>query len=500
MAPLLSTLRALSLLSLVVFGNAYPKSLENRQTASGSTRIGCYTDNTGNQQALSGTSYGDDALTVDKCAAFCKRYKLFGLEYGRECWCGDSVASPNTEVGDGDCCFQCSGDATETCGAGNRLDVYQNGDYSPRRPATLPAPEAPYVGCFANDGDPHPLPSKVISQDNMTAAVCASNCAGYKYFGTEYGRECYCGNASPTSQVAESECSLPCAGNDDEPCGAASRLSLYGAVGTYEYHGCHTDIASDRALTGKVLYNSGMTLQLCAGFCSEYAYFGLEYSTQCFCGATLTASSTEVAQMECGMACSGDAFQSCGDGNRVSVFHDHGKQNATAGNKAVVGAFGYSSCWVDQGEARSLTGDTYRSDNMTVESCAAFCAGFDYFGVEYTTECYCGNYLQNGAAPEADCDGTVGQRECECECFHIDVIPNKYSLGNNIVISRVELDHVRVGNRNACFTTLLWPWLGVWFCGRFWISGGRLAGYVGVVLLRRVLWERKESGVTIASC
>ncbi|KAI1079335.1 WSC-domain-containing protein [Whalleya microplaca] len=406
MAGFLSGLRAMSLLCLLATSSAYPNSLEARQAAS--TRLGCFTDNTNGQRALGADSFGDDAMTVEKCSTFCRRYKLFGLEYGRECWCGDTREHSSTQVSDGDCLFSCSGNPDQKCGAGNRLDVYSNSAYSPRKPAVIPG--NPYVGCFVDDGNPRPLPDKIISQGNMTAETCAQNCAGYNYFGNEYGRECYCGDNLPPNQAPETDCSLPCAGNNDEICGAGSRLSVYGVyggLGNYVYQGCHTDSGSAHSLTGRILYDSNMTLQLCASFCSGYGWFGVEYSSQCFCGTSLSPSAGEAAHTECNMPCAGNANQVCGGADRISIYYDPARANVTVSNRPRVAGFEYTSCWVDRGENRALSADTYRSDEMTIESCAAFCAAYPYFGVELATECYCGNILANSPAPESDCQGTL---------------------------------------------------------------------------------------------
>ncbi|KAF6764564.1 WSC domain-containing protein [Ephemerocybe angulata] len=69
---------------------------------------------------------------AERCTALCAShgYGLAGLEYGTECWCdnylpyGDRM--PNT-----DCSFACPGDASELCGAGNRMVIYQNSAATP---------------------------------------------------------------------------------------------------------------------------------------------------------------------------------------------------------------------------------------------------------------------------------------------------------------------------------------------------------------------------------
>ena len=59
--------------------------------------------------------------------------------------------------------------------------------------------------------------------------------------------------------------------------------------------------------------------------------------------------------------------------------------------------------------ARALTSSSYTSGTaMTEESCIAFCGGKGaaYAGLEYASECYCGNTLDStaSAAPASDCN------------------------------------------------------------------------------------------------
>lgn len=42
----------------------------------------------------------------------------------------------------------------------------------------------------------------------------------------------------------------------------------------------------------------------------------------------------------------------------------------------------YVGCFVDT-EVRALDGPTTASDDMTIAACAAFCEGYQYFGVQY---------------------------------------------------------------------------------------------------------------------
>jgi hypothetical protein len=61
------------------------QSLHPRATApvQGYDYVGCYTDNVGGR-TFSAKDTAHDAMTIEKCAAFCSGYTWFGLEYGRE--------------------------------------------------------------------------------------------------------------------------------------------------------------------------------------------------------------------------------------------------------------------------------------------------------------------------------------------------------------------------------------------------------------------------------
>jgi hypothetical protein len=393
------------LLALAAAARAVPFTSKEARTTAPFTREGCYADNNAGQRLLNGASYADDSMTVEHCAAFCAKYQYFGVEYGRECYCGNTLAS--SPVSDSDCSFACAGDSAETCGAGNRLDGYINNAYVAPKVATL---SAPYLGCFVDPPQgARTLPDDLLGADNMTAQVCAQHCAAYSYFGVEYGRECWCGNSPPQIPAPASDCSMTCAGDDTQLCGAGNRINVWGSplpspatVGDYDYVGCFTDDGTARSLAGSVTYDPAMTLDKCAAACSLYNYFGVEYGTQCYCGTELAATAQQVPQAECSLRCGGDYGNVCGDADRLNVFVARDCRPEPE-NLPTVAGFAYQSCWTDDVNARSLAGNVLRADDMTVEKCAAFCQGSQYFGVEYARECYCGDALGGAAAPEAQC-------------------------------------------------------------------------------------------------
>jgi hypothetical protein len=170
-------------------------------------------------------------MTYASCAAFCSGYNYFGVEYGSECYCGDSFTNPTDTVPETDCSLACSGDATEICGAGNRMNLFKSitQHTGPSNPSIA---GYTYASCHTDNVGDRVLDAKYLFDNSMTVETCATFCAGYTYFGTEYGTECYCGNtfAFPSSVVSEGDCSFLCPGNSNEFCGAGNRLSLYQAV------------------------------------------------------------------------------------------------------------------------------------------------------------------------------------------------------------------------------------------------------------------------------
>lgn len=95
----------------------------------------CWTDlENGAGRTLFGDSVFNDNMTQEACGAYCSgltspsgtQYVYFGLEYGRECYCGNQIASGATLApgGESDCNTPCSGDDNEDCGAGNRINIW----------------------------------------------------------------------------------------------------------------------------------------------------------------------------------------------------------------------------------------------------------------------------------------------------------------------------------------------------------------------------------------
>lgn len=118
-----------------------------------------------------------------------------------------------------DCSMACRGNATEACGAGNRLQLYANNSTisavtssasgtvstssvtatlvssaipSSTDPITIQSlPGWSYIGCYTEATNGRALSGSInpISGNKNSIENCAAACVGYTYFGTEYGGE-----------------------------------------------------------------------------------------------------------------------------------------------------------------------------------------------------------------------------------------------------------------------------------------------------------------------
>ncbi|KAF8129080.1 copper radical oxidase-like protein [Boletus edulis] len=308
-------------------------------------------------------------------------------------------------------------------------------------------------GCWTDNVGSRTLSSaSYANATNMTVESCINFCStganSYVYAGVEYADECYCGNSftSGATNVSLSECNMPCSGNSAELCGAGNRLNVYwsGAqppsgpvtvqnVGNWTSLGCYNDSTANRALSYAATVTGSVTVESCTTACynAGYSLAGVEYSTQCFCGPSLNYGSAQTPLTDCDMTCAGNSSEYCGGPDRLDVYNytqplgTTGSGGSTGGGGNGVPSpvrtglpknFTYAACYVDNANGRIL-GNENDNSSTTVESCIAYCSSsnFTLAGVEYSTQCFCGNELVDGAvkAPDSDCNMACGGNSAE---------------------------------------------------------------------------------------
>lgn len=163
-------------------------------------------------------------MTTEKCSDFCDGYRLFGVEYGSECYCGTFLGSESYQVPESACSEPCGGNVTQTCGGSNLLSVY-------RTNFTTQVPRQDYasLGCYSEPPDSRAL-DRVLSSPKMTTNKCLVICSyrSFAYAGLEFGSECWCGDVlNPDAAPSPDSCDMPCAGNESDTCGGRGALTLY---------------------------------------------------------------------------------------------------------------------------------------------------------------------------------------------------------------------------------------------------------------------------------
>ena len=275
----------------------------------------------------------------------------------------------------------CNGNATEYCGGGNRLNVYQVGTTAGAATSAAPpvggaggstAIDQPtkttalgasttspvtaatglpqgwsYKGCYidnANGG--RILANTQPDNKQLTVESCSTACqkAGYKVAGMEYSTQCFCGNAiiqggAPAS--SDNDCGMTCGGNANEKCGGPNRMSIYsndtlvvmappvpqktGLPGSWTYAGCLSEGTNGRVFKYQLILPDTNDAQNCLSQCSKFGFpaGGMEYGQECYCGDlsdVTAAGATLKPETDCQTACPGDARYLCGGGNRMSYY------------------------------------------------------------------------------------------------------------------------------------------------------------------------------------
>ncbi|KAM3512081.1 hypothetical protein MY11210_004278 [Beauveria gryllotalpidicola] len=337
---------------------------------------GCFLENNPGRQ-LQTQLYGDDNNTNAMCIAACadKKYTYCGTQYHRECWAGNYI--PVKQVDDRNCNFDCSGDLNQICGGNgdgtaSYISLFVDSKSKDTGPSIGPSVNPGVdgynsIGCYTEATASRALPNGAAT-DKKTVKSCVDACkaGSYIYAGLEYGGECWCGNAFAAGAVVAplSDCNMLCNDNGTEYCGAGSRLNVY------QLGGGNSSVSSANGSKTGTLFTAASSADGNGTGSVLTAVTGTTATTTAITTSSSTPTPTGPAR------------------------------------KPVVGqTWKLQGCWTEATDARALSDSTYADDEMTLESCAAFCKLSTYFGVEYGRECYCGKQLNDGSvkAQQEDC-------------------------------------------------------------------------------------------------
>ncbi|CAG8790927.1 7777_t:CDS:2, partial [Dentiscutata erythropus] len=128
-------------------------------------------------------------------------------------------------------------------------------------------------------------PYKDRDQNLMDPALCIIYCADYlfKYAARRRGKECRCGNENGLDGyilTSTTYCNMTCVGNSSYMRGGENTYAIY-EVGYIK----DSPYCNQRSLNGYSIERSGMTVEMCIGYCKQknFEIVGLEIGSQCFC-------------------------------------------------------------------------------------------------------------------------------------------------------------------------------------------------------------------------
>ena len=87
------------------------------------TYLGCYQDNVSSRILTDLYTY-DQKMTRPKCANICRSYSYYGLEYGAQCFCGNTFRG-NPATHPSKCDHKCVGDTNTSCGGQSVMAIFQ---------------------------------------------------------------------------------------------------------------------------------------------------------------------------------------------------------------------------------------------------------------------------------------------------------------------------------------------------------------------------------------
>ncbi|KAI9047948.1 hypothetical protein LZ554_007750 [Drepanopeziza brunnea f. sp. 'monogermtubi'] len=281
----------------------------------GYSSVGCYTEATNARALPFGMTV--NTRTVASCVSACaaSNYIYAGLEYAQECWCGNAFSAGAVPTVITDCNMVCKDNATEYCGAGSRLNVYQmntvasSSSSSSSGPVTVSSSMSNSVSSGVSSSSTGSVSSSVsvsISSGTSSASITGSSNGPFSSSASITGS-----SSVGSSSISSSPSATP------SPTGPQIRQ----VVGQYISQGCWTESTTGRALSAKTYANDSMTLESCAAFCTPYLMFGVEYGRECYCGNTLGAGSVRATnQADCSFLCPGDKTTFCGAGVRLQLY------------------------------------------------------------------------------------------------------------------------------------------------------------------------------------
>lgn len=262
-----------------------------------------------------------------------------------------------------------------------------------------------YVGCGTDNYYNRILTAANTAKDDMTNEQCVAFCEskGFSIAGTEYAKECYCGDSIPDSGApvpgVPGNCKMPCAGDESQMCGAGGAITLYKKCGSDK---CE-NIGSGKPGSNIVVPSAGSGSSSASTTTTSEPAASSPVKSQDGTVSILPISESQAAP-------SSTVTQTAVSPPTSTPVSP--EQPSTPASDIPSG-WSYKGCYIDALTPRTFPiWSNFNGPTMSNAACIAFCdaKGFPVSGTEYAGQCFCGSSgdLTNASlGDDADCD-----REC----------------------------------------------------------------------------------------
>ncbi|KAL8933990.1 MAG: hypothetical protein Q9211_005469, partial [Gyalolechia sp. 1 TL-2023] len=359
---------------------------------------GCYTEATSGR-ALAKLAAANDSMTVEICLSACSQNVYAGIEYGRECWCGDTLASTSVPAAaESECSKVCPGNTSQICGAGNRLTLYTKKSTAANfRMANVAATTDSTSSTSASSTSSQSTSSPTsTTKSSPTSATTSSSTTGST-------------TSSPSSSITSSS-------SISKTRTTSSRSTLYPTpsqtISSYSYLGC-ANATTPLALNALTKTNQTMDISSCQSYCTQnnYGLSGLQNGDSCYCGnglqsfSAIQKESGAASDSKCNVPCAGNSTEICGAQSYLSVWNATERVTIPPTMVKQVGYYPLKGCYNSTVSATKPTSPLLNSTSTSLpttnsaESCVGYCAtkGYSVAGAENGNQCSCGRSLPTTA-------------------------------------------------------------------------------------------------------
>ncbi|KAK0507321.1 hypothetical protein JMJ35_010359 [Cladonia borealis] len=154
-------------------------------------------------------------------------------------------------------------------------------------------------------------------------------------------------------------------------CSPIEETTVIQQLPEFEYRGCYADQSNPRLLPIGANSTGSMTVTTCASICSSqgYAFFGVEYSYQCWCGNALHPRAVPADQSNCNYACCADSSSvACGGDGFIGVYEARPSPTQTANSTNNSGSSPMQVPNVTNYSGNHSNNATYDGDNSSSDT------------------------------------------------------------------------------------------------------------------------------------